>query len=418
MNTRIIKLLLKVCPNSIYQPNNCDWLPTHSLCEGRMDDEVEVEILKLLLEAHPDSARLHGELPLHLAASNKAPAFCKLLVDAYPEAVKEQNGYGYLPFHFACEDGRPDTLEYLFKVYPECIHTRDDWGWLPIHCATGRRRNNNNGADIIKFLLLQDPECLSKPVARGDNYRQGNGGLPLHLICSTVDKKNATELVFDLYPEAILVRNEREQLPVDVLRQRLDDSLNHTDEVYKERYTQRMQDLISYLYTQMGYAMKAQNRNGMRTRDCTGSLPLHNALQARAPLGSIKLLVEGNPSAVNALDCNGILPLDIACHSGAVGVVKYLAEVDSDDDRLHTCDVSNNFPLHHACRGGNCEVIEYLVNTPMSSASVSERNVDDMLPIHLFCEFVRGRWCEGETPEYTETIWRLLTAYPETVLNW
>jgi len=72
MNTRIIKLLLKVCPNSIYQPNNCDWLPTHSLCEGRMDDEVEVEILKLLLEAHPDSARLQsngdGELPLHLAA--------------------------------------------------------------------------------------------------------------------------------------------------------------------------------------------------------------------------------------------------------------------------------------------------------------------------------------------------------------
>ena len=255
---------------------------------------------------------------------------------------------------------------------------------MPIHCATGRRRNNNNGADIIKFLLLQDPECLSKPVARGDNYRQGNGGLPLHLICSTVDKKNVTELVFDLYPEAILVRNEREQLPVDVLRQRLDDSLNHTGEVYRERYTQRMQDLISYLYTQMGYAMKAQNRSGLRTRDCTGSLPLHNALQARAPLGSIKLLVEGNPSAVNALDCNGILPLDIACHSGAVGVVKYLAEVDSDDDRLHTCDVSNNFPLHHACRGGNCEVIEYLLNTPMSSATVSERNVDEMLPTTCF----------------------------------
>ena len=231
-------------------------------------------------------------------------------------------------------------------------------------------------------------------------------------------KKNVTELVFDLYPEAILVRNEREQLPVDVLRQRLDDSLNHTGEVYRERYTQRMQDLISYLYTQMGYAMKAQNRNGMRTRDCTGSLPLHNALQARAPLGSIKLLVEGNPSAVNALDCNGILPLDIACHFSTLGVVKYLAEVDSDDDRLHTCDVSNNFPLHHACRGGNCEVIEYLLNTPMSSATVSERNVDDMLPIHLFCEFMRRRWCEGETPEYTETIWRLLTAYPETVLNW
>jgi len=81
--------------------------------------------------------------------------------------------------------------------------------------------------------------------------------------------------------------------------------------------------------------------------------------------------------------------------------------------------MNKNFPLHHACRGGNCEVIEYLLETPISSAPVSERNSDGMLPIHLFCEFVKGRrGCEGETPEYTETIWRLLTAYPETVLNW
>ena len=111
-----------------------------------------------------------------------------------------------------------------------------------------------------------------------------------------------------------------------------------------------------------------------------------------------------------------MFPLDIASEISTVGVVRYLAEISSD--RLNTCDVNKNYLLHHACRGGNCEVISYLLETPMSSASVSERNDGDMLPIHLFCEFVRGRWCEGETPEYTETIWRLLTAYPETVLNW
>ena len=136
INTRTIKLLLRVCPNSIRQRNNCDWLPTHSLCEARMDDEVAVDVLKLLLEAHPHSASSTstdldgGCLPLHLAASNKAPAFCKLLVDAYPEAVKGQNVYGYLPFHFACSNGgRLDTVEYLFKVYPKCIQTSNK-RWL------------------------------------------------------------------------------------------------------------------------------------------------------------------------------------------------------------------------------------------------------------------------------------------------
>ena len=424
INAKTIELLLRVCPNSIYQPNNCDWLPTHSLCEARMDDEVAVEVLKLLLEAHPDSARLQtngdAELPLHLAASNKAPTFCKVLIDAYPEAVKEQNGYGYLPFHFACSNGgRLDTVEYLFKVYPECIQTRDDWGYLPIHSAsfaTGQRRNNS--ADIIKFLLLQDPECLSKPVEshyEGDEHRQGNGALPLHLSCNNLDQsKDIPRLLFDLYPEAILIRNERRQLPVDVSRQRLDNSMIQS---YPERDIQEMQDFVSYLYTQMGYAIKAQNESSLRRRDRTGSLPLHNAIRSEAPLGSIKLLVKGNNDAINVPDGYGVHPLDIACQFCTVDVVKYLAKLIGND-RLDICDVNKNYPLHHACRGGNCEVIEYLLERPKSSASVSERNADDKLPIHIFCEFVRGRWCEGETPEYTETIWRLLTAYPETLLNW
>ena len=249
---------------------------------------------------------------------------------------------------------------------------------------------------------------------RGDDNRQGNGALPLHLVCDTFDKANVTQFLFDLYPEAILIRNEREQQPVDVIRKRLDNSLENN---YKEKYKQELQDLVSYLYTQMGYATKAQNRNGMRRCDCTGSLPLHQAIRSRAPLGSIKLLVKGNPEAVNEPDGSRIHPLEIASEISKVDIVKYLAELSPD--RLSACDVSNNFPLHHACRGGNCEVIEYLLERPMSSATVSERNADDMLPIHLFCEFVNEYENEDEdTPEYTEMIWRLLSAYPETVLNW
>jgi len=177
-----------------------------------------------------------------------------------------------------------------------------------------------------------------------------------------------------------------------------------------------MQDLISYLYTQTSYARQAQDGNAMRTTDSKGSLPLHNAIRDGTPLGTIKLLIKGNPNAIDIPDdINGMLPLDIASEVGTVGIVKYLAELSLD--RLNTCDMNNNYLLHHACRGGNCEVILYLLETPMSS--VSERNDDDMLPIHLFCKFVNEQEGEGDDkPDYTETIWRLLTAYPETVMNW
>jgi len=429
-----IKLLLNVGVDVVYERNEYGEMPLHGFCSGsydssekKLDDEVAIDILKLLLAAHPDWTSIQtdevnedGSLPLHKAAHTKSPAFCKLLVDAYPEAVKEVDGRG-LPLHHACEDGRPETVEYLFGLYPESLHIRDGWGRLPIHCAArrlGSTGTGENAAEIIKFLLRQDPECLTRPVVFTNQYGiHNNGDLPLHIVCSFSNKDNSTEILYDLYPEAILIRNEGRQLPVDIVRGKLD-SLTVNPETrigYNEERYQRLQDLIPFLYAQMSYATKAQNETAMRRRDFMGLLPLHQAICSRAPLGSIKLLVKGYPDAVNIFDGCRMHPLDIAIQYSKVDVVKYLAEL-SDEDRLNECDVNENYPLHRACRSGNCEVIAYLLEQPKSL--VSERNVDDKLPIHLFCEFVRGRWCEGETPEYTETIWRLLTAYPETVLNW
>ena len=267
---------------------------------------------------------------------------------------------------------------------------------------------------LIKFLLLQDPECVSKPVVsddEGSDYMQGNGALPLHVACSSWDESNVIELLFDLYPEAILFRNGLGKLPIDIREGAASDGV-----VQNRKYGKRLQYLIRFLQTQMTYAKKARNKNAMRTPDTTGSLPLHNAIRAEAPLGAIKLLVKGNPDAVYVPDGSGTYPLDIASQFSTLGVVKYLAKLSPD--RLNACDVNKNYPLHHACRGGNSEVIEYLLERPMSSASVSESNEDGMLPIHLFCEYVNEHERKENAPEYTETIWRLLTAYPETVLNW
>ena len=432
---KIIELFLQVCPDSIYQPNRWGGLPIHNLCEAdgvknKIDDEVAIDILKLLLKAQPDLVTRSTDeddgrkLPLHKAATNRSPAFCKILVDAYPESVRRGDGCGSLPFHNACgESGRPDTVEYLFGLYPECVNIRNNGGYLPIHEATNSYLRKNT-AEIIKLLLRHDPECLSKPIAsefRGDEYRQGNGALAFHIVCSSVwDQSNLTELVFDLYPEAILIRNGKGQLPFDIVTERLGTlPVNpETGIARNEDLCQRLQYLVRFLSTQLNYAYEAQNETATRTPDSTGSLPLQKAIRAKAPLGTIKLLLKGNPDAVNVPNNNGKLPLDIASEISTVGVVKYLAEL-SPNYRLNACDMDKNYLLHHACRGGNFEVISYLLKTPISSASVSEKNDDGMLPIHLFCKFVNEHVEEEkDTPEYTETIWHLLTAYPETVLNW
>ena len=148
--------------------------------------------------------------------------------------------------------------------------------------------------------------------------------LPLHLGCNNINQfRDMTQLLYDLYPEAILVRNEREQLPIDVIRQRLDSSEN----LYRDEHKQEMQYLIPFLQTQMDYATKAQDRNAMETPEPNGLLPLHNAIRSGpgAPLGSIKLLVKGYPGAINKPDGSGMRLLDFACQFGAIGVVKYLA---------------------------------------------------------------------------------------------
>ena len=101
------------------------------------------------------------------------------------------------------------------------------------------------------------------------------------------------------------------------------------------------------------------------------------------------------------------IPLHIACQHGTVDVVKYLVEYDVGC--LDICDDSNHFPIHHACRRGNCDIIIYLLKK--SIASVSERNVENKLPIELLFDSNGNH----DSTEYTEVIWRLLKAHPETL---
>ena len=110
-----------------------------------------------------------------------------------------------------------------------------------------------------------------------------------------------------------------------------------------------MQALVN---TQLIYVRQARDHRLMSTPDEHGLLPLHRAVCDNVIFGSIKLLVKGNPSAVQAPDNNGALPLHLACHHHeSASVIEYL--VGRDAATLQALDAEENTALHYACLGAN-----------------------------------------------------------------
>eukprot|EP00985_Skeletonema_marinoi_P015350 scaffold7907_cov163-Skeletonema_marinoi.AAC.15 len=130
----------------------------------------------------------------------------------------------------------------------------------------------------------------------------------------------------------------------------------------------------------------------MTTPDGNGQLPLHTVLQSNATLGSIKLIVKGNPPAVQSPD-NSVL----------VGL-------DTDTVTLDAVDHSNNTALNYACCGAKYETITLLLKK-YDAVSVSKRNAQKKLPIDLLWE--SNEVLDRESVEYTESVFRLLKAHPK-----
>jgi len=173
------------------------------------------------------------------------------------------------------------------------------------------------------------------------------------------------------------------------------------------------QEVRTFINGELVYSHQARNHRLMMTPNEMGQLPLHTALQNNVRLGSIKLLVKGNPSAMRTFNNSGAIPLHVACqHHESAGVIQYLVELDTTT--LETVDRDGNTALHYACRGAKYDTIALLLDK-YDAVSVSKRNAHKKFPIDLLLESneVLGR----ESVEYTESIFRLLRAYPETVMN-
>ncbi len=392
----MVHLLIDAYPDSLRHENNNGRAPLHVLClNNNLDDEVGLEILKLLIMRCPESVR-HATSdegrPIHFAAAHQSTEFCRILIEAYPGSEQITDGYGALPFHTACACNTVATAKYFYQLYPESISVAANNGAYPIHCAIEieQRSNPATAVKIIQFLLDCDPNVV---------MQKQLDAFPLYWVCSEATNENTPRLnaalkvlqiLYDAHPEAIE---------------------GNTVTSFVGEFCAEVQ---IFLNTQLTYARQARDRTLMNTRDENGQLPLHRALRDNVSLGSIKLSVKGNSSAISCADNTGMIPLHVACqHHESASVIEYFIKLDPTS--LHREDLDDNTALHHACRGAN-HVIIALLTEKYGAVSVSKRNAHGQLPIDLL--FASRQVSDRESVQYTESIYRLLRAYPITLMHY
>jgi len=374
----LLELILGHWPEAIHQQDACGDNAMHLLSSNdELDDNTSEQIFHFLLQRNYQALREtnhDGYLPLHRAAGDKSPLFCQLLIDAYPESLTIRNLVGCIPLIIACGSGkRVDTVKYLYELY----HNHTDATFLPLHAAA--QRTGTQTDEIIKYLLTQDPE--------GASQTDGERMFPLHVACLCGANLSTVKLLFDEFPEAVFKMNGLGQFPLESVA------------------TTRSDGTKDFLTDQIKIIKEA------RRTTSEAELPLHHVLEeSNASLGTIKLIIKDFPECIHTPNEEGAIPLLVACEYATVDVVKYLVETVGDDDSLEICDADGKFPLHYACAGCNHDVIKYLLEEGNVS-SISERTTTtNMLPFHLLCttEEVKGSW-----EEFTESLWRVLTAYPD-----
>ena len=243
---------------------------------------------------------------------------------------------------------------------------------------------------MAQFLLDYNPDVVLLEV---------NGKLPLYWTCSDATNGNTPtklnvylkilQILYDAHPEAI----ESDAVTTNL-----------------NSFAQEVQTFIN---THLTYARQARDLRQINNPDENGQLPLHRALRDNVRLGSIKLLVKGNPSAIRCCDKRYMMPLHVACqHHETPAVVEYL--IGLGEDTLDAMDKEGNTALHYACRGAKHATIILLLEK-YGAISVSKRNSHNQLPIDLL--FESNAVNDREGVEYTESIFQLLRSYPATVMN-
>lgn len=287
------------------------------------------KILKLLTP-HTDrefqnSTDIDGRVPLHLAIINNHLSVVRLLAGNPFVDLNSRDKSGGTPVHLAAALGHVHILRLLFDHPMVNVHALEDDGTNALHLAAAYNR-----MATLSFLAGSGLYDL--------NAKTNEGATALHLACMS------GHLVIARYLFT------RTTLGADV------------DGDTELHLAVRSVSVTRFLLAQ------GQHDPGALTRD--GSTALHRAVGLEhIHFGVVKALV-GAKAPLHIKDDMGATPLQAACHSGNVSIVRFLLESKSNTNEV---DNDGFAPLHAAAQNGHLKLVRFLVDSCRCDVNVCSR---------------------------------------------
>jgi ankyrin repeat protein len=243
---------------------------------------AKTDVVKLLLERWPEAIREkddYGYTPLHMAAEcTKGPTFevVKLLLERWPEGIREKNHDGTTPLHMAAKAAKTDVVRLLLELWPEAIREKDDYGNTPLHRAAECTKGPT--FEVVKLLLERWPE--------GIREKNHDGTTPLHMAAKAA-KTDVVRLLLELWPEAIREKDDYGNTPLHLAARCTNGPTFEVVKLLLERWPE-----------------------ATREKDVVGDTPLHVAARGQE-IDVVRLLVESWPKGKRVRNEYGQKPLGV-----------------------------------------------------------------------------------------------------------
>jgi ankyrin repeat protein len=204
----MIRFLLQANPGATKVHGEGNLVPLH--CALYNESSSRMPIMKCLLEVDPHAAKLinsDGDTALHLAVDHECEnAILKLIMKAYPDSAKVQNDLGLLPLHTACylknESHATEIVELLLKEFPGAVNVASSSGLLPAHYAA----EYSSPAVLSMILQCNEAAVLNQCV-------EDNNSTPL-IKAVTSANEDTVKFICAKYPQTVNIVSSRGQTPM------------------------------------------------------------------------------------------------------------------------------------------------------------------------------------------------------------
>jgi len=349
------------------------------------------DMIRAILDVRPTLAKIangRGQLPLHSALDHygATESIVTMLLEAYPEAVKEKDEMGErLPLHYACKEGvaHAGVVELLIEAYPDGLLVSDASNALPLHLAlkASPRGGVSTKAKGVKSPRVVDQVAHTVLTTRPDLASVTDPDstlLPLHIAITKIKPPFLVKEILNAYPDAAKELVGEGDKKVSAL---------HVLATVRDQY-------LPEEVNEIASALLDVKPECAKLKDGMGRLPLHAASDEAEKVRKRTERTKKKSKKTSITSSDVLLQTLLQAYPEAV------------QER----DNGGKLPLHYSVAALDAATTIKLLDSYQDAAKSQ-----DQLPLHIACGSLRSPYeqYEGDPEAVDVIIRRLLDIYPE-----